>query len=394
MGAIKRGSTLSDFEKDIWTHFQSGKKLGGRKDQLEAEIRALKKNLSPEKYASFWEDVTDSTLFAKRDSIDYLSWKIYFHSFLSFYPIYLKYQSGNYASFVQQKMVLGFLGLNHYSHYSVINDDLLNDMRKFVDEKITAESPFYYHAKKAVFDLEDEKLTRMRELSTQEMETPNFKSLDRSGKNILRFEPDKLHPDAILGYLKDLVWYSSFIDTNYTVVLDKISKVKEFKPDDEYFQFYVNRAIRHIQYLNRDNRYIKMNVPAPDFSFTDLNGTEMALSSYKGKVIYLVFWRRWMFTERLHLLKELHEKFKDKDFVLLGVALENIEDERKYCQKNNIPWIQVIPEKGKKADIAELYTIHDLPKGCIIDKTGMLREKVNLGDELLEQKIQRLLDNN
>jgi thiol-disulfide isomerase/thioredoxin len=64
--------------------------------------------------------------------------------------------------------------------------------------------------------------------------------------------------------------------------------------------------------------------PARDFSLPDLQGKRESLSSYKGKLILLDFWATWCdpCREEIPELKNLYAKYRDRGFVIVGVALD------------------------------------------------------------------------
>jgi cytochrome c biogenesis protein CcmG/thiol:disulfide interchange protein DsbE len=64
--------------------------------------------------------------------------------------------------------------------------------------------------------------------------------------------------------------------------------------------------------------------PAPDLTLKDLNGNDVSLSSYKGKVVLVNFWATWCEPCRVEIpwLIELQQKYADKGFVILGIALD------------------------------------------------------------------------
>lgn len=64
--------------------------------------------------------------------------------------------------------------------------------------------------------------------------------------------------------------------------------------------------------------------PAPDLTLQDLNGNDVSLSSYRGKVVLVNFWATWCEPCRVEIpwLIELQQKYGDKGFVILGIALD------------------------------------------------------------------------
>ena len=76
-----------------------------------------------------------------------------------------------------------------------------------------------------------------------------------------------------------------------------------------------------------DNRGYRVSVgdTAPSIDLQMLNGTPVTNDSLKGKVVVLQFTASWCVVcrkEMPHLEKEVWQRFKDDDFLLLGVDLK------------------------------------------------------------------------
>jgi len=63
---------------------------------------------------------------------------------------------------------------------------------------------------------------------------------------------------------------------------------------------------------------------APDFTLKDLDGKDVSLSQYKGKVVLINFWATWCDPCYIEIpwLIEIQEKYAGKGFTILGVALD------------------------------------------------------------------------
>jgi cytochrome c biogenesis protein CcmG, thiol:disulfide interchange protein DsbE len=61
---------------------------------------------------------------------------------------------------------------------------------------------------------------------------------------------------------------------------------------------------------------------APEVTFKDLQGKDVALSSYKGKVVLLNFWGTWCepCQHEIPILIEMQNKYASRGFTLLGAA--------------------------------------------------------------------------
>jgi thiol-disulfide isomerase/thioredoxin len=63
---------------------------------------------------------------------------------------------------------------------------------------------------------------------------------------------------------------------------------------------------------------------APDFTLKDLDGKDVSLSQFKGKVVLINFWATWCDPCYIEIpwLIEMQQKYGDKGFTVLGVAMD------------------------------------------------------------------------
>ncbi len=84
----------------------------------------------------------------------------------------------------------------------------------------------------------------------------------------------------------------------------------------------------------------KTNSSPIDFTLNDLNGNSTKLSEYKGKWILINFWATWCGPCRMEMptLESLHQEFKDENFVILGVSVDQSSKKQvsKFINNNNI----------------------------------------------------------
>ena len=116
---------------------------------------------------------------------------------------------------------------------------------------------------------------------------------------------------------------------------------------------------------------------APDFTLPDLNGINHTLSNYKGKVVFLNIWATWCqpCKDEMPSMEKLHQRFKDKDFVMLAVSID--KDGKKavepFMKEYKLTFPALLDSAGTTS---KLYETTGVPETFIIDKKGIVIHKV------------------
>jgi len=116
---------------------------------------------------------------------------------------------------------------------------------------------------------------------------------------------------------------------------------------------------------------------APDFSFVNLNGDLVTLSSYRGSVILLDFWASWCHpcTETFPIVHSIYERYADQGVVLLVISLDgSVADIRKWMEEDgfssgDLLWGS-LPEARA---VRDLYGVVGIPHTFLIDREGYIR---------------------
>ena len=130
--------------------------------------------------------------------------------------------------------------------------------------------------------------------------------------------------------------------------------------------------------------------PFTDFTVETEDGKKVSLSDYVGKGNYVLvdFWASWCGPCRREMpnLVEAYAKYKNKNFEIVGVSLDQSADAWKEAiKKLNITWPQMSDLKYWNCEGAQLYAVSSIPHTVLIDGEGTILARGLHGDELQEK---------
>jgi len=113
---------------------------------------------------------------------------------------------------------------------------------------------------------------------------------------------------------------------------------------------------------------------APDFTLKDIDGKQVSLKDFRGKVVYMDVWASWCAPciAEINKAKKLKEHFKGEDeLVFLYVSIDKDEARwKEMVKKKDIKGIHLLSKGGEEAGIVQKYNVPAIPKFVIIDREG------------------------
>jgi peroxiredoxin len=116
--------------------------------------------------------------------------------------------------------------------------------------------------------------------------------------------------------------------------------------------------------------------PAPLFELRDANGKMWRLADLRGKVVFVNFWATWctVCKAEMRSKESLYEILKDRPFQMLGILFRDDPSNLSSYFKRTKVSIPTLISPDDEA--AERYGITGVPETFIIDKEGIIREKI------------------
>ncbi|GMT47373.1 MAG: thiol:disulfide interchange protein [bacterium] len=131
---------------------------------------------------------------------------------------------------------------------------------------------------------------------------------------------------------------------------------------------------------------------ASAFSLKNLNGQEVNLMDFHGKVILLNFWATWCppCIAEIPKLNDLRKRYAEKNFVIVAVSTDrSLSTVKKFIRKHPVSFI-VLHDSSIK--VSRKYNVFSIPTTFLIDKKGKIVEKFLGGHDWTAPGIRKKID--
>ena len=143
-----------------------------------------------------------------------------------------------------------------------------------------------------------------------------------------------------------------------------------------YFVDFVKAGIEREKIREAARKKVADGNMAPDFTLKSIDGSDLSLSSLRGKYVILDFWGSWCIwcIKGFPEMKNYYEKYNDR-LEILGVDCSDTEEKWKAAvEKHELKWKHVYNPKDSKVEA--MYAITGYPTKIIIDPEGKIVKTV------------------
>lgn len=123
--------------------------------------------------------------------------------------------------------------------------------------------------------------------------------------------------------------------------------------------------------INDEETTENERMKAPNFTLKTMDGKEVSLDDYRGKIVFINFWATWCpyCVKEMPDLQKIYEENKD-DLVILAVDVqESKATVENYMKDKDYTFPILLDEKG---EVASTYYISSYPTTYFVDKEGYL----------------------
>ena len=126
----------------------------------------------------------------------------------------------------------------------------------------------------------------------------------------------------------------------------------------------------------RSSRPVRVGASAPDFTLPDLQGREVSLSDYQGKVVFLNVWATWCppCRDEMPSMQKVYEDLKGDHFEMIAASIDAGEARvvRRFMEDLGLTFPAL---HDRNSQVYKIYQATGVPETFIIDHRGIMAAK-------------------
>jgi peroxiredoxin len=129
----------------------------------------------------------------------------------------------------------------------------------------------------------------------------------------------------------------------------------------------IDRLFKKVGILALPNK-----TPPVEFALPDPKGRIIRISEFRRKIVFLNFWTTWCYACVIEMpaMEKLHKEFKDRDFVMIAINLqEPAERVKQFFKGHKLTFTALLDTEGR---IGAEFAIRAIPTTYILDKEGRI----------------------
>lgn len=129
-----------------------------------------------------------------------------------------------------------------------------------------------------------------------------------------------------------------------------------------------------------------------DIKYYDTLNQLFSFNSYSDKLVLIDFWASWCkpCIANFPLLKKIEAKYRDKNFAIIGVSLDdNLKRWKNEIKRSELMWKNISDLKGADGLGTKYLNVTTLPRYVLIGKDGFI-----INDDVKEEEIENMILSN